>query len=123
MAASSRHGSAGRREPTRGRARRRNNDTNLAHLSEADRAVEIAKRKGELSLAEAGLTVRTVNTLENKHISTINDVLDMEAENLLAISNFGDKTLKEIYDVVVAQGLTPPRSWLPRLPKVKKPKA
>ncbi len=106
--------------PHNRRRRRRSDDANLAGLSEAERAVELIKRKGELSLAEAGLTVRTVNTLENKAISTINDVLELEADDLLSFSNFGEKTLKEIYDVIVAQGLTPPRSWLPKLPKTKK---
>lgn len=105
--------------PLNRRRRRRNDEADLANLSEAERAAEIAKRKGELSLAEAGLAVRTVNTLESKTLSTINDVLELEAEDLLSIANFGEKTLIEIHDVVVAQGLTPPRSWTAALPQPK----
>lgn len=68
-------------------------------------------------MAEAGLTVRTVNALENNNLLTLNDVLEQEADDLLAIENFGAKTLKELHDVVVMQGLTPPRSWALFLPK------
>ncbi len=103
--------------PHNRRRRRRAEDDGLAGLSEADRQAELVRRKGALSLAEAGLTVRTVNALENNNLLTLNDVLEQEGEDLLAIENFGGKTLKELYDVVVMQGLTPPRSWALYLPR------
>lgn len=108
--------------PPHNRRRRKPVDQALENLTEEERAKVLRERRGELSLAEAGLVVRTVNTLEGKNYFTINDVLELEAEDLLKIQNFGDKTLKELYDVVVKQNLTPPRSWLARLPKGKKKK-
>lgn len=103
--------------PHNRRRRKRPDEAYLAGMSEAERAAEMLRRKGELSLAEAGLVVRTVNTLESRHLSTLNDVMEQEADELLAIANFGTKTLQELYAVVIAQGLKPPNSWLLALPR------
>ncbi len=51
----------------------------------------------EMSTAEIGLTVRTTNCLEEKGIFTVNDLLHSTREDLLSISNFGEKTLEEVY--------------------------
>jgi DNA-directed RNA polymerase subunit alpha len=53
--------------------------------------------KLEMSTAEIGLTVRTTNCLEERGIFTVNDLLNCTREDLLAISNFGEKTLEEVY--------------------------
>ena len=51
----------------------------------------------EMSTAEIGLSVRTTNCLEERGIFTVNDLLHCTREDLLSISNFGEKTLEEVY--------------------------
>ena len=51
----------------------------------------------EMSTAEIGLSVRTTNCLEERGIFTVNDLLHSTREDLLSISNFGEKTLEEVY--------------------------
>jgi DNA-directed RNA polymerase subunit alpha len=53
--------------------------------------------KLDMSTAEIGLTVRTTNCLEEKGIFTVNDLLHCTRDDLLGISNFGEKTLEEVY--------------------------
>ncbi len=53
--------------------------------------------KLEMSTAEIGLSVRTTNCLEERGIFTVNDLLHCSREDLLGISNFGEKTLEEVY--------------------------
>ena len=51
----------------------------------------------EMSTAEIGLSVRTTNCLEERGIFTVADLLNCTREDLLSISNFGEKTLDEVY--------------------------
>ena len=51
----------------------------------------------EMSTAEIGLSVRTTNCLEERGIFTVEDLLNCTRDDLLAISNFGEKTLEEVY--------------------------
>lgn len=51
----------------------------------------------EMSTAEIGLSVRTTNCLEERGIFTVRDLLNCTREDLLGISNFGEKTLEEVY--------------------------
>lgn len=55
------------------------------------------KSKLEMSTAEIGLAVRTTNCLEERGVFTVNDLLHCTREDLLSISNFGEKTLEEVY--------------------------
>ena len=59
-------------------------------------AIQLQKRL-EMSTAEIGLSVRTTNCLEEKGIFTVSDLLNCSRDDLLSISNFGDKTLEEVY--------------------------
>ena len=88
------------------------------------RAKDIAD-KLEMSTAEIGLTVRTTNCLEERGIFTVNDLLHCTREDLLSISNFGEKTLEEVYKALEgigfrrdgqeeASGTPPQHSPLPR---------
>jgi DNA-directed RNA polymerase subunit alpha len=61
-----------------------------------DKAEDLAA-KLEMSTAEIGLTVRTTNCLEERGIFTVNDLLHCTRDDLLSISNFGEKTLEEVY--------------------------
>ena len=54
----------------------------------------------ELSLAEVDLPVRTVNCLEDEGILTVMQLLNCTPQRLLGITNFGEKTLQQIYDAL-----------------------
>ncbi len=54
----------------------------------------------DMSTAEMGLSVRTTNCLEEKGIFTVNDLLHSTRDDLLSISNFGEKTLEEVYQAL-----------------------
>ena len=58
---------------------------------------ENIQEKLEMSTAEIGLSVRTTNCLEERGIFTVNDLLNCSPKDLLSISNFGEKTLDEVY--------------------------
>ncbi len=66
-------------------------------LSAADEQRRLMKQRLELSTAEIGLTVRTTNCLEEKGIFKVRDLLQATPADLLSISNFGGKTLEEVY--------------------------
>jgi DNA-directed RNA polymerase subunit alpha len=70
--------------------------TRIPLRTKDDKAKDIAD-KLEMSTAEIGLTVRTTNCLEERGIFTVNDLLHCTREDLLSISNFGEKTLEEVY--------------------------
>ncbi len=72
----------------------RKNDTQAKDLSD----------KLDMSTAEIGLTVRTTNCLEERGIFTVNDLLHCTRDDLLSISNFGEKTLEEVYRALEAIG-------------------
>lgn len=54
-------------------------------------------RKLELNTSEIGLSVRTTNCLEEQGIFTVEHLLHCSRDELLGISNFGEKTLEEVY--------------------------
>lgn len=58
----------------------------------------------DMSTAEIGLSVRTTNCLEERGIFTVADLLHTTREQLLSISNFGDKTLEEVYKALEGVG-------------------
>ncbi len=60
--------------------------------------------KLEMSTAEIGLSVRTTNCLEERGIFTVNDLLHCTRDDLLSISNFGEKTLEEVYKALEGIG-------------------
>ena len=66
-------------------------------LIEAEEQSRSLKQRLEMSTAEIGLTVRTTNCLEERGIFTVQDLLNCTREDLLSISNFGEKTLEEVY--------------------------
>ena len=62
----------------------------------------------KMSTAEIGLSVRTTNCLEERGIFTVNDVLHCTRDDLLSISNFGEKTLEEVYQALEGAGFYRP---------------
>ncbi len=73
-------------------------------LSQADEQARLKTQRLNLSIAEMGLSVRTTNCLEETGIFTVRDLLNSTPKKLLAISNFGEKTLDEVYKSLEALG-------------------
>jgi DNA-directed RNA polymerase subunit alpha len=69
-------------------------------ISQAEEIARIRREQLDLSTAEIGLTVRTTNCLEEKGIFTVRDLLKSSPKTLLSISNFGEKTLEEVYQAL-----------------------
>ena len=78
-------------------------------LSKVDTEARDLKAKLEMSTAEIGLSVRTTNCLEDQGIFTVEDLLHSTPQELLAISNFGEKTLEEVYKALEGIGFY--RRW------------
>ena len=84
-------------------------------LNQAELANQGLKDRLEMSTAEIGLAVRTTNCLEEKGIFTVDDLLNTTSDDLLSISNFGEKTLEEVYKALEHIGFyRPPRNNQPR---------
>ena len=79
-------------------------------LPETDGQAESLQARLGMSTAEIGLSVRTTNCLEEKGIFTVQDLLNCTRDDLLSISNFGEKTLEEVYMALESIGF-------PRKPK------
>lgn len=77
-------------------------------VSRAEEEARLRAERLELSIAEMGLSVRTTNCLEETGILTVRDLLHATPRRLLAISNFGDKTLEEVYDALAVLGFYRP---------------
>ena len=73
-------------------------------LSSADEQAKDMLGRLEMSTAEIGLSVRTTNCLEERGIFTVSDLLQCTREDLLSISNFGEKTLDEVYKALEGIG-------------------
>lgn len=70
---------------------------------------QLLSQRLDMSLAEIGLTVRTTNCLEERGIFTVRDLLNCKPQFLLSISNFGEKTLEEVYKALEGVGFC--RKW------------
>ena len=66
-------------------------------LSAVEEETRQMQQRLEMSTAEIGLSVRTTNCLEERGIFTVRDLLHCTRDDLLSISNFGEKTLEEVY--------------------------
>lgn len=77
-------------------------------LSAAEEETRSLREKLDLSTAEIGLTVRTTNCLEEKGIFSVRDLLNTTRIELLSISNFGEKTLDEVYRALESIGFCRP---------------
>ncbi len=75
-------------------------------LSALEENTRVMQQRLEMSTAEIGLTVRTTNCLEDRGIFTVRDLLNCTRKDLLSISNFGEKTLEEVYAALEGIGFT-----------------
>jgi len=77
-------------------------------LSQAEEDARLRRERLDLSIAEMGLSVRTTNCLEETGILTVRDLLNATPRRLLKISNFGEKTLDEVYEALELLGFFRP---------------
>ena len=73
-------------------------------LISADEQTKSLNERLDMSTAEIGLSVRTTHCLEERGIFTVQDLLHCTREDLLSISNFGEKTLEEVYSALETIG-------------------
>ncbi len=59
----------------------------------------------QLPVAQLNLPVRTVNFLEDDGVLLVEDLLNCTRERLLAIPNFGDKALEQVFNALRDVGL------------------
>ncbi|OUT57955.1 DNA-directed RNA polymerase subunit alpha [Stieleria bergensis] len=85
-------------------------------VSQSDQEAQQRSLSLELSIAEIGLSVRTTNCLETTGILNVRDLLKASPKQLLAINNFGEKTLGEVYEALEKLGFYRP-SRRPRKPR------
>ena len=57
------------------------------------------------NIDDFGLSVRSLNSLKNSNIRTLADLVAYTEEELLKVKNVGEKALREIADLLRAQGL------------------
>jgi len=73
-------------------------------LNQAEGRAQVLAHRLDMSTAEIGLSVRTTNCLEEKGIFTVRDLLNCTRDDLLSISNFGEKTLEEVFKALESVG-------------------
>ena len=78
--------------------------TTRVPLPKAEEESKNLQQRLDMSTAEIGLTVRTTNCLEERGIFTVRDLLHTTPDDLLSISNFGEKTLEEVYKALEGIG-------------------
>ncbi|MGE5194694.1 MAG: DNA-directed RNA polymerase subunit alpha [Deltaproteobacteria bacterium] len=66
--------------------------------------LELEEKLGR-SLAELNLSVRATNCLESEGINTVRDLVARTDDQLLQVRNFGETTLQEVKDRLLAIGL------------------
>lgn len=77
-------------------------------ISQVEEQSRLRNERLDLSIAEIDLSVRTTNCLEETGIFTVRDLLNSTPKRLLGITNFGEKTLEEVYDALAKLGFYRP---------------
>jgi DNA-directed RNA polymerase subunit alpha len=67
----------------------------------------IPPRIYDMPIEELDLTVRAYNCLKRSGITKVGQILSMSEEDLLAVRNFGEKSLNELKDSLRERGLLP----------------
>lgn len=70
-------------------------------------ALSIPPEQYNMLLENLELTARTFNCLKRANINKVGEALEVSKEDLLAIRNFGEKSLTELYEKLEAKGLLP----------------
>jgi DNA-directed RNA polymerase subunit alpha len=70
-------------------------------------AYQIPQRIYDTPIEELDLSVRAFNCLKRSGITRVGQVLTMSQDDLLAVRNFGEKSLNELKDTLTARGFLP----------------
>ena len=73
-------------------------------------AVALPSAQYDMSVDELNLSSRTVNCLKRANLIRVGQVLEASEDDLLAIKNFGTKSLGELRERLRAFGFLPPES-------------
>lgn len=76
-----------------------------------DEAVAPAEDNTNRSIEDLNLSMRTTNALKRANITTIAQVLTLNDNDLLHLRNFGQKSLVELRDALVAHGFALPGDY------------
>ncbi|HEX6541225.1 MAG TPA: DNA-directed RNA polymerase subunit alpha [Ktedonobacterales bacterium] len=77
-------------------------------------AIPIPPRIYDMPIEELDLTVRAYNCLKRSGITKVGQILTMSEEDLLAVRNFGEKSLNELKDSLKQRNLLPTPAQLDR---------
>jgi DNA-directed RNA polymerase subunit alpha len=69
--------------------------------------VEIPQQLYDTPIEELGLSARTYNCLKRSNISKVGEILEKDEADLLALRNFGRKSLDELRDALIAHNFIP----------------
>jgi len=67
--------------------------------------VQIPQRLYEMPIEDLNLSVRAYNCLKRAGITKVGQILEMSADDLLGVRNFGQKSLDELRERLAAHGL------------------
>lgn len=70
-------------------------------------AYQIPQRIYDTPIEDLDLSVRAFNCLKRSGITRVGQVLTMNQDDLLAVRNFGEKSLNELKDTLLARGYLP----------------
>jgi DNA-directed RNA polymerase subunit alpha len=68
----------------------------------------VSPKTYETPIEDLDLSVRAYNCLKRSGITKVGQVLEMSEDDLLAVRNFGRKSLQELRERLVAKGLVAP---------------
>jgi len=81
--------------PIKRKTRKPPENKRLEFMSSSEKEELRQKEWLETALADAGLSVRVVNCLEEAGILTVGDLTQQSTDVLLNITNFGEQTLRQ----------------------------
>lgn len=82
-------------------------DVEQPSLPSGATAFQIPQRVYDTPIEELDLSVRAFNCLKRSGITRVGQVLTMSQDDLLAVRNFGEKSLNELKDTLTARGFLP----------------
>ena len=65
----------------------------------------------DVPIDEAGLSVRSINSLKNSNIRTLGDLVRNTEDQLLKVRNVGEKAVAEIAELLLREGLNFGMQW------------
>jgi len=83
-------------------------------LTGGQTSIQIPQKVYDTPIEELDLSVRAYNCLKRSGITKVGQVLTMNEEDLLAVRNFGEKSLHELRDSLLAHQLLPTEDQLER---------